>query len=90
MAFLENDFKYQNAHDNEFGGAISVNYGGFFTISCLPFDIFLYTRGQGARWCHRVIPKQSAHSGTLMFGAVDEHTEVPHFLLFLFLGFPTL
>ena len=38
--FLENDFKYQNAHDNEFGGAISANYGGFFTISCLPFDTF--------------------------------------------------
>ena len=38
--FLENDFKYQNAHDNEFGGAISASYGGFFTISCLPFDTF--------------------------------------------------
>ena len=31
--FLENNFKYQNAHDKEFGGAISANYGGFFTIS---------------------------------------------------------
>ena len=38
--FLENNFKYQNAHNNEFGGAISANYGGFFTISCLLYDIF--------------------------------------------------
>ena len=38
--FLENDFKYQNAHNNEFGGAISANSGGFFIISCLLFDIF--------------------------------------------------
>ena len=38
--FLENNFKYQNTHNNEFGGAISANYGGFFTISCFLFDIF--------------------------------------------------
>ena len=39
--FLENNFKYQNANNNEFRGAISANYGGFFTtISCLLFDIF--------------------------------------------------
>ena len=38
--FLENNFKYRNAHNNEFGGAISANYGGFFTLSCLLFDIF--------------------------------------------------
>ena len=38
--FIENNFKYQNAHNNEFGGAISANYGGFFTISCLLYDIF--------------------------------------------------
>ena len=38
--FLENNFKYQNAHIDEFGGAIIANYGGFFTISCLLFDIF--------------------------------------------------
>ena len=37
--FLENNFKYQNAHNNELGGAISANYGGFFSISCLLFDI---------------------------------------------------
>ena len=37
--FLENIFKYQNAHNNEFGGAISANYRGFFSISCLLFDI---------------------------------------------------
>ena len=36
--FQENDFKYQNARDNEFGGAISANYAGFFTISCLLLD----------------------------------------------------
>ena len=38
--FLENNFKYQNAHNNDFGGAISANYRGFFTISCLLFDNF--------------------------------------------------
>ena len=38
--FLENNFKYQKIHNNEFEGAISANYGGFLTISCLPFDIF--------------------------------------------------
>ena len=38
--FLENNFKYQNARNNEFGGTISANYRGFFTISCLLFDIF--------------------------------------------------
>ena len=38
--FLENNFKYRNAHNNEFGGAISANYGGFLTISCFLFDIF--------------------------------------------------
>ena len=38
--FLENNFKYQNARNNEFGGAISANYRGFFTILCLLFDIF--------------------------------------------------
>ena len=38
--FLENKFKYRNAYNNEFGGAISANYGGFFTLSCLLFDIF--------------------------------------------------
>ena len=37
--FLENNFKYQNAHNNELGGAISANYRGFFSISCLVFDI---------------------------------------------------
>ena len=37
--FLENNFKYLNAHNNELGGAISANYGGFFSISCLLFDI---------------------------------------------------
>ena len=42
--FLENNFKYQNVHNNEFGGAISANDGGFFTISCFLFDIF---RGGG-------------------------------------------
>ena len=36
--FLENNFKYQNAHNNELGGAISANYRGFFSISCLLFD----------------------------------------------------
>ena len=34
-------------HNNEFGGAISANYRGFFTISCLLFDIF---RGGMAPW----------------------------------------
>ena len=38
--FLENNLKYQNAHNNEFGGAISANNGGFFIISCFLFDIF--------------------------------------------------
>ena len=38
--FLENNFKYQNANNNKFGGAISANYGGFFTLSCLLFDMF--------------------------------------------------
>ena len=38
--FLGNNFKYQNACKSEFGGAISANYRGFFTISCLLFDIF--------------------------------------------------
>ena len=38
--FLENNFEYQNAHYNEFGGAISANYRGCFSISCLLFDIF--------------------------------------------------
>ena len=38
--FLENNFKYQNAHNKGFGGAISANYGDFFTISCFLFDIF--------------------------------------------------
>ena len=38
--FLENNFKYQNAHNNTFEGAISANYGGFFTISCFLIDIF--------------------------------------------------
>ena len=38
--FLENNFKYQNAYNNEFGGAISAIYVGFFTISCFLFDIF--------------------------------------------------
>ena len=38
--FLENNFKYRNAHNNEFGWAIFTNYRGFFTISCLLFDIF--------------------------------------------------
>ena len=33
--FLENYFKYQNARNNEFGGAISANYRGFFTIFTL-------------------------------------------------------
>ena len=42
--FLENNFKYQNAHNNELGGAISTNYRGFFSISCLLFDIL---RGGG-------------------------------------------
>ena len=37
--FLENNFKYQNAHNNELGGAISANYRAFFSISCLLFDI---------------------------------------------------
>ena len=37
--FLENNFKYLNAHNNELGGAISANYRGFFSISCLVFDI---------------------------------------------------
>ena len=37
--FLENNFKYLNARNNEFGGAISANYRGFFSISCLVFDI---------------------------------------------------
>ena len=37
--FLENNFKYQNAHNNELEGAISANYRGFFSISCLLFDI---------------------------------------------------
>ena len=37
--FLENNFMYQNAHNNELGGAISANYRGFFSISCLLFDI---------------------------------------------------
>ena len=27
--FLESNFKYQNAHNIEFGGAISAKYGGF-------------------------------------------------------------
>ena len=39
--FLENNFKHQNAHNNELGGAISANYRGFFSISCLLFDIIL-------------------------------------------------
>ena len=30
--FIEKTFKYQNAHNDEFGGDISANYGGFFTI----------------------------------------------------------
>ena len=38
--FLENNFKYQNAYNNEFGGAISAISVGFFTISCFLFDIF--------------------------------------------------
>ena len=38
--FLEYNFKYQNAHLNEYGGAIIANYGGFFTISSLLFAIF--------------------------------------------------
>ena len=33
--FLENNFKYQNAHSNEFGGVNSANYAGFFSLSCL-------------------------------------------------------
>ena len=37
--FLENNYKYLNAHNNELGGAISANYRGFFSISCLIFDI---------------------------------------------------
>ena len=37
--FLENNFKYQNSHNNELAGAISANYRGFFPISCLLFDI---------------------------------------------------
>ena len=45
--FLENNFKYRNAHNYEFGGAISANYGGFFTLSCLLFDFF---RGGGGEW----------------------------------------
>ena len=40
--FLENNFKDQNAHNNEFGGAISASYVGFFTISCLLFDILFF------------------------------------------------
>ena len=42
--FLENNFKYLNAHINELGEAISANYRGFFSISCLVFDIL---RGGG-------------------------------------------
>ena len=38
--FLENNFKYQKTHNNEFEGAIFANYGGFLTISFLLFDIF--------------------------------------------------
>ena len=45
--FLENNFKYQNAHNNELGGAISANYRGFFSISCLLFDILW---GGGGEW----------------------------------------
>ena len=37
--FLENNFKYQNAHHSELGGAISANYRAFFSISCLLVDI---------------------------------------------------
>ena len=45
--FLENNFKYQNTHNNELGGAISANYRDFFSISCLQFDVL---RGGMAPW----------------------------------------
>ena len=38
--FLENNFEYQNAHNNELRGAICANYRGFFSILCLLFDIW--------------------------------------------------
>ena len=43
--FLENTFKYQNVHNNEFGWAISANYGGFFTIYHVSYLTF-----SGGEW----------------------------------------
>ena len=45
--FLETNFKYKNVRNNEFGGATFAKYGGFFTISCWPFNTF---RARTAPW----------------------------------------
>ena len=42
--FIEYNFKYQNTHKKEFGGAISDKYEGFFTTLCLGLIILTFSK----------------------------------------------